>query len=90
MPASSPRAARLDADQAVGIGEGLGSGRGPDQVDVGRAEGPGDAAADDDDLGAEDVDQAAEPEPEVVRGPVDLLEGDRGPWRRRPRRGRRS
>ena len=76
MPASSPSAAASIRILPVGVGEGLGAGRGADQVEEGLAQGHGDAAADDDDLGAEDVDQAAQAEPEEVGRAVDLLGGD--------------
>src|SRR5579875_192999 len=54
---------RLDADAALGIREGPRLGRGPDQVDVGGAQGAGDTASDDNNLRAEDVDEAADPQP---------------------------
>ena len=62
----------FDANRSFGVGEGLDAHRGADQVDVRRAQRPGDAAADDDDLGAEDIDQATQSNAQEVGAPAGL------------------
>ena len=76
MPASSPRAAGSIRILPSGSASACARAEVAHQVEPGLAQRLGHAAADDDDLGAEDVDQAAEAEAEVVRRAADLPGGD--------------
>ncbi len=65
-----------DFDCGLGIGDGVGSGGGADEVDVRFAKRLGHTTADDNDFWAEDVDEGAEADTQVVRRALDFLEGD--------------
>src|SRR5262249_51843620 len=66
----------FDPDLAGRVGQRLGTGRRADQFDPGVAEGLRHTPADDDDLGPEHVDQAAETEAQETGRPADLLGGE--------------
>ena len=65
-----------DLDMAVGVGDDLRPGRGPDEVDPRIAQGADHAAADDHDLRAEDIDQPAQAQPQVMGGSCRRPSGD--------------
>ncbi len=64
----------LDANLSLRIGNRLRSGRRSDHFEIGIAERTRHSAADDDDLGTQEVDQASQANSQEMRRPLNFLE----------------